>query len=278
MRIFATRETSCLTRNFLVHDLASTAYLNLIFTVLISYAPVGTVTLVPSDAGDSEFSGCSIRFVCQAARRLLGQREMDVAFLSRPFVEANDRAASIRSFFHRGDHHIVFLRAEERILSGQRSRMLRGGDSKQRIVQVVALANRHRLAPCSRVRIQRVGELVMPLVGVRVRPGGAAQQREAQNVVLGVVSVLAVVQQREAMRCVGDIAPAQRGHFELRFLRRRIAGRRTLDRSVRNLEGRLVSVNTQRESDFQQDVMLVPVGLHVHVDARHARIHRDVLR
>ena len=89
----------------------------------------------------------------------------------------------------------------------------------QRIVHFVALADGQRFAPRARVRIERVGEFVMSLVGVGIGPLGPAQQREAQDVVLGVVAVLGVVEQAEAVGCVREVGPAQRRNFELRLSR-----------------------------------------------------------
>src|SRR5581483_8246097 len=57
----------------------------------------------------------------------------------------------------------------------------------------------------------------------------------------------------------------------------RIARGWTLDAAEGNLESRFGVVGTDWECHFQQNMFLVPVGLHLDVYARHAGVHRYVL-
>ena len=79
------------------------------------------------------------------------------------------------------------------------------------------------------------------------------------------------------MFSIGEIGPALRWYFELSLFGRRVASCRTFDRAVGNFKRGLVAVGAQRESYFQQNMFLVPVSLHLHVDPRHASVHGDVL-
>ena len=84
-------------------------------------------------------------------------------------------------------------------------------------------------------------------VGVGIGPFRGAQQRQAEDIPLGIVSIFAVVKQAEAMSRIGNVCPAQRRHFKFGLLGRRFAGGGTLDRTVRDFECSLLVVGAERE-------------------------------
>ncbi len=59
-----------------------------------------------------------------------------------------------------------------------------------------------------------------------VGPGGGAEEGEAEGVALGVVAVLGVVEEGEAVFGVAEVGPALGGNFELGFLPGVVAGGR----------------------------------------------------
>ena len=117
------------------------------------------------------------------------------------------------------------------------------------------------------MRIQRVSELVMAFIGVRIGIFRRAQQRNRSTLPFGVIPVLAIVQQAESVLAVGDVGPAICGNLKLRLFCRSIARRRTLHGAKWNFVRRLIAVRAQRERDLQQNVFLVPLRLHFHIDA-----------
>src|SRR5579872_4181517 len=115
------------------------------------------------------------------------------------------------------------------MFTGKLSLMLVRLHSRHFVIQFVAAANRLRISPTPTMRIQRVSEFVMTLIGVRIGPFRRAQQRQTQHVALYIVSILAVVKQAEAVFTIGKIGPALRWHFELSLFRRSVACSRTFD-------------------------------------------------
>src|ERR1700761_1224815 len=108
---------------------------------------------------------------------------------------------------------------------------------------------------------------MMALVGMRVWPFRRAQQRKAQNVTFGIVSILAIVEQAETMGCIGKIGPTLRRNFELGLLGRRITSCRALDGAIGDGECGLIAVSAERESDLQQNMFFMPFDLRLYIDA-----------
>src|SRR5512132_1100684 len=81
---------------------------------------------------------------------------------------------------------------------GQWSIVYRPSIYNDRIIQRIGLALR-LLVPRSCVRIETVLELVFAEIRCRVGHGGGAQKRDAHHIVMDVMSVLAVVQETDAI-------------------------------------------------------------------------------
>ena len=79
------------------------------------------------------------------------------------------------------------------------------------------------------------------------------------------------------MAVVGNVGPLQCGDFELRLLGGCVASGGAFDRAVGNFIGGLGAVRAQREGNFQEDVLFVPTGVHLHVDTRNSGVDADVL-
>src|ERR1700687_2889501 len=78
------------------------------------------------------------------------------------------------------------------------------------------------------------------------------------------------------MLAVRDISPTLRRNLKLRLFRGSVACSWALHRAEGNLIRCLVAVSANRERHFQHNMLLVPLGLHLEVNARHARIKNDV--
>src|ERR1700733_1521826 len=100
---------------------------------------------------------------------------------------------------------------------------------------------------------------MVPAVCVRIGPYGRTQQRNAQHVVLVVISVLGVVDQTEAMLRVAKVGPAQSRYFKLRLLPGVIARCCAFNASVGNFICGFVAGCGQWECSLQQDMSLVPI-------------------
>ena len=77
--------------------------------------------------------------------------------------------------------------------------MLARRQGDELVVQFISLTNCERFLPASTVRIDGICEFMMTLVRVGIRPLRRSQQRQAENVAFGVVSVFAIIEQAEAM-------------------------------------------------------------------------------
>ena len=197
--------------------------------------------------------------------------ELRCRLLPCPLVHAEDQTIRVFGLLHRGQHHIVRRDRRERVLRRQRTRVRRRHHRLQRIVVLPSVAHRQRVLPRARMRIERVVEMMMALVGIGIGPRGRAQQRKPQHVARGIVAVLVLVQHAQpvdlAIRPVaGKIGPAHRRNLKLRLLPLVVARRRPLDGAVRNLIGGKVARHRQRKRRLQQDVLLVPVDVVVDVD------------
>jgi hypothetical protein len=124
---------------------------------------------------------------------------LHIACLASPLVKAQDERIVVFAFFQGREHNIFCVKLQEGMPGAKRSFMLLDLPRKQTVIQFVPASNRLCLTPCIAVRIERISELVVTFIGVRVRPFRGAQQRQAQNVVFGVVPILAIVEQTEAM-------------------------------------------------------------------------------
>ena len=97
------------------------------------------------------------------------------------------------------------------MFSSQRALMLFDRQRNQFVIQLYPWRIVSASFQSSAVRIQRICELMMAFIGVRVRLLRRAQQRKPQHVAFGVISVLAIVEQAEsvlaseisAQRCAG---------------------------------------------------------------------------
>src|ERR1700732_363346 len=91
------------------------------------------------------------------------------------------------------------------------------------------------LLPVTGVRIERVAEVVMPPVGMRIWFYAGTQQRDAHDTPLRIVAILRVVDQAKAMLAVAEIGPTYRRNFELRIFPAIVACGGPLNGSIGNL-------------------------------------------
>ena len=156
--------------------------------------------------------------------------------------------------------------------------MLLDGHRQQAVVQFQPSAHCLCVTPRPDMRIHRVREFVLALIGVGIGPLRRTQQGKPQDISFRVVPILAVIQEAEAVPGVRNVRPAERGHLELRLLCRRVASRGPLDGAVGDFIRRFGVVRAERKRNLQQDVLLMPAHMHFYINARNAGIHRDVLR
>jgi len=145
------------------------------------------------------------------------------------------------------------------------------------VIKFVAAVNCQRLLPRAGVRIERVAEIMMAAIRIWIGPGGRTEQRKPQNISLGVVAVLGIVDQAEAVARVSEIRPAQRRDFILGCFPSIVARCGTLDGAVGNFERRGFARGRERKRGLQQDVRFVPVDVVRNVDPIDPGIQRYVL-
>src|SRR5215213_10377462 len=107
-------------------------------------------------------------------------------------------------------------------------------------------------------------------VGQRVGIQRAAEETYTEDVVPGAVTVLAVVEDGNAVARLGEVGEAVRADLEACLVPGRVAVRGTLHHAVHGLEGRLVGTDTQREQRPQEHLPLVPPYARLDVQAPRA--------
>src|ERR1700722_10617516 len=141
-------------------------------------------------------------------------RELHFGSFPRPFIETKKQRVPILRFFHGGQHYVLRVQAHERHFSRCGARVRTERESLQFGVEFISPPHGERLLPVAAVRVERISEVLMPAVGVRVGPGGRTQQRKPQHIALSVISVFGIVDQAETVRPVAQIRPAQGRYFE----------------------------------------------------------------
>src|SRR5208337_5606068 len=109
--------------------------------------------------------------------------------------EAEYQRVAVFSLLRRRQNHVARFDLDEGLRSGKHALVGLGGDRNQWEVELEAAPLSFRGFPVAGVRIEGIGKFVEAFVGVWVRPGGRAQQREADDVSLGIVTILARIQQ-----------------------------------------------------------------------------------
>ena len=206
-----------------------------------------------------------------------GYVQFDLRRSAGPLVHTEYDGVGVFGFFHRRKGDVLVLDRCERVRRWKRARVRHDLRGDERRVEFVAPANGFRLLPGAGVRVKRVGEVLMALVGVGVRPGGRTQERDAERVADGVVAVLRVVEDGEAGGGVAEVGPAECGDFELGFLERVVAGSGALDGAVRDFVGGFGTGVGEREGGFEEDVLFVPVDVVGDADGVGPGVKRDVL-
>ena len=175
-------------------------------------------------------------------------------------------------FFHRFQRQVVGVQREEGMGGRQGAVMALGEQGEGGVVEVERLLDGLRLAPGIAVRVKRVGETVLFLVGLRIGVERAAQQRQRDHFAEGLVAVFAVVQQAQAVVGLRDIHPLVRRHLEFRFLEGVVAVATALDVAVGDVVGGGARGDIGMEPHLEQFLLLVPIhpGFEIHPLARRA--------
>ncbi len=116
------------------------------------------------------------------------------------------------------------------------------------------------------------------LVSFGIGVHAALDEREPDRLSLDVIAVLAVVEQRHTVIPLGEVGPFVRACLEAGPVPRRVPVRRALHVAPLDVERRARRVDRDRESGFEQRLMLVPVDVGGEVDARHVTVEQDALR
>src|SRR5215212_7047888 len=97
------------------------------------------------------------------------------------------------------------------------------------------------------MREEAVGKTVLALVGQRVGVERSTEEADAEDVVPGAVSVLAVLEKGNTVARLGEVGEAVCGDLETRLVPGRVAVGGALHDAVHGLEGRLVGTDPHRE-------------------------------
>ena len=152
---------------------------------------------------------------------------------------AEDEGVGVFGFLDGGEGYVGRVEGDEGVGGGEVAGVGEDLLGEERGVELVAAADGEGVFPGAGVGVELVGEVLGAAVGVGVRPDGRAEEGEAEDVAGGVVAVLAVVEEGEALLRVAEVGPAEGGDFELGFLPGVVAGGGALDGAVGDLVGGL---------------------------------------
>ena len=158
--------------------------------------------------------------------------DCSVARFPGPFTYPENQAVTILSFLESGQHHVLWPHGHIRMFCTQPARVRFHLHRLEHKVVFVAVPHGQRLPPVAAMRISSVAEVMPPAVGIPVRPGWRAQQRDAQHIVLAVIPTLRLIQQAETMLSIALVGPAQRRDFKLRLLPALVARGRSLNAGI----------------------------------------------
>ena len=114
---------------------------------------------------------------------------------------------------------------------------------------------------------QGVAERVASLIGLRVGPARAAQQRQPHDVAPDVVAVLAVVEEGDPVAGLAQVRPAVGAHLEAGHVPAGVGVGGPLEVAELDLVGGPVGVDGEREGHLEEAVALVPVHLGAELQA-----------
>ena len=97
----------------------------------------------------------------------------DIRFLSCPLIETQNECIVVLGFLYGCDHDVVGVSLKERMFGRKLTLMFADWHWQQFVVKFVASADGGGITPIATVRIEGVGEFVMPLVdAIRSRAAG----------------------------------------------------------------------------------------------------------
>ncbi len=153
-------------------------------------------------------SGFSIRLVSTAPVAPGGTRRWTFAAFARPLVEVEDERMLSSAFFMAVSTTSSGVDGDKGVLGGQRTGVRLHLHGLQSVVEIVTVADGHRLLPVAGVRIEAIEEVMVAAVCIRIRPDGRAEQRQPQQIPDAVVSKFRLVDQAEAVLRVARDRPS----------------------------------------------------------------------
>ena len=219
----------------------------------------------------SSWPGSSRRFARRTRRHGQAEAQRGRAARAVGLVQAHDQRVPVLRALDRVEHEAVVL--------GRQPRHRRRGQRapEDRLVEGPRVVDDAGVLPPARVRQHREGEGVAALVGVRVGPDGAAQQRHAERLAVGAEAVLGLRQQGDPEAVLGEVGEAVRGDLEARQVPGGVVVRRALGHPELHLERRGHAAHRDRDGDLQHAVPVVPVDLAVDLQAGRVRVEPDRL-
>ena len=146
----------------------------------------------------------------------------------------------------------------------------------QRIIQCIGRGYGAR-PPIAAVGQQAVSEVMLPLVGVGVGIGRASQQGQTHDVIVYIVTILAVVEQADAVVTLAQVNPLMGYRLETRPVPGCIAMGGALDIPPLDVVGGHWAQHIHRKGDFEHHMSLLPINPGVEVEAATAPVQVDML-
>ena len=200
------------------------------------------------------------------------QCQAGIGALVLVLVYAQNHALAVLRSLHGFNDDVV-------VIAGNKAHRLNRGtqSGENRLVQHFGLFHGVALFPCSGVRIQRVSEEVLLVVGIGVRLNAGFNQGQADFRLFHRVAVLAVVQQADAVAAFGNVHPLVAAALKACLIPAGVRMRFARNVAKLNVERCLVGMHIGRHKDFQQVLMLVPIHPCVKVNAAAVGIEADLL-
>ncbi len=193
------------------------------------------------------------------------------------FVHAQDQIVALLCLLDRLAHHVVAIERHEREGGGDAVGVAAGCNRNERIVEEIRLLCNVGLHQRANVRNDRIHEAMLALICLGVGLGAALEERELHHAVMDIVAVFAIVEECHAVAALGEIGVFVRTDLKACRIPAGIFVRGTLNRTELDLIGCLVGVDINGECRLDHQVVLMPIGNRVKVDATERIVEPDRL-
>ena len=147
-----------------------------------------------------------------------------------------------------------------------------------RNIELVGTLYNLRFPPISNMRQEAIGEAVQAFICMSIWEDTGFQERQTNNVIVNVMSILTIIEQADTVSPFAQINPSMSTGLKSRQVPRCVTVCGAFNVAKLDFIRCSRTVDCQRKRRLQQRLVLVPVNLGGNVDARRVAPERDTLR